>query len=142
MRAGRKVFVSWLLASSGLFRASVYLVERRGRGRGGGRAARGELAARGVYVPAARAAYEGAHALRFEHGLERGDALLGRRLVGQLVRGVVRDEVDLRAQGVTVEQSRECARVLVGVVDAVEHHVLEREKLARLQRLLELLARG
>src|SRR5919199_5734250 len=103
-------------------------------------AARGELAAGGVDVAPARAADEGADALRFEHRLERLHALFGRRAVWQLVRGVVRDEVDFGAQRVAVEEPRETARVLVRVVHPVEHDVLEREALAGLERLLELLA--
>src|ERR1043166_3144398 len=103
-------------------------------------AARGELAAGGVDVAPARAADERAHALRFEHGLKRRDALVRRGAVGQLVRWVVRDEVDLGPQGVAVEESREPPRVLVRVVGAGAHDVLEGEALAGFQRFLELLA--
>src|SRR5438045_7652593 len=96
-------------------------------------AARGELAAGGVDVAPARAAHEGADALGFEHGLEGRDAFLRRGAVGQLVRRVVRDEVDFGAQAMAVEKTREAARVFVRVVDTVEHDVLEGEALAGLQ---------
>src|SRR5688500_9472961 len=78
---------------------------KRGR-RGVAHAARGELAAGGVDVATAGPAHEGVDALRFEYPLERLDALGRRRPVGQLVRRVVRDEVDLGAELVAVEEVR------------------------------------
>src|ERR1700753_1595960 len=93
-------------------------------------APRGELSAGGVDVATARAAHKGLDALRFEYRLERLYALFGRGPVRQLVRGVVRNQVHLRAEFVPVEKACQLPRVLVRVVYTVEHHVLEREALA------------
>src|SRR5687768_5478683 len=92
-------------------------------------ATRGELAAGGVDVLASWAADEGMDALRFEDGLERLDALGRRGPIRQVVRRVVRDKIDLGAKLMAVEEVRQLPRLLVRVVDAVEHDVLEGEAL-------------
>src|SRR2546429_2807033 len=101
------------------------------RGRGGvAHAARGQLSAGGVDVAPARASDEGVDAFGFEYPLERPHALFRRRAIGQLVRGVVRDEVYFGAELMSVEKACQPPRVLVRIINAVEQDVLEREALA------------
>ena len=52
----------------------------------------------------------------------------------------MRDQIYLGAQLITIQKISKLPRVLVGIVDAIKHHVFECKSLARFQRLLEVFA--
>src|SRR5437870_3944179 len=103
-------------------------------GTSGGRTRRRELPAGGLDVLPAALADGGADPVRAQDRLEAEDA--GARARGEAGAGerVERDQVHLDAQ--PVQQADEAAGVRVGVVLALEQHVLEGDALAARQRQL------
>src|SRR6267143_926432 len=101
-----------------------------------------QLTAGGKDIAPAGLAYECVNALGLEDGFEDLNPFRRGWMVGKRIRRIVRNQIHLRAQVVAIQQIRKLARLLIRIVDAVEHHVLESESLARLQRFLELLTSG
>ena len=109
------------------------------------RLARGELAAGGIDVAAAGEADRGRDAARLQRIAEGGDRLAGRAAVlRSRARRVVGDQVDLEylrvVRALAGQHPSQRERLLVAVVDAGEHHVLDEHPaaLARVERAARL----
>src|SRR5215468_9249523 len=95
---------------------------------------RRQLPARRRNVLPARPPDERRHVSLDQYFLKTQDAFHRRRAVRQFGRGVVRDQVYFGPNA--VEQFNKAPRVFVGIVDAVEHYVFERQPLAFAERVL------
>ena len=92
-----------------------------------------QLTARSEHVPSFAFSYEDVEAPRVQHLLKPHDDLILRApklAAGKFVEG---NEVDLAAQ--SLQQLREPLGILLGVVDTVEHDILEREAAMRGKRI-------
>src|SRR5262249_61022232 len=95
---------------------------------------RRHLPARRRNVLPARPPDEHGHVAFDQYFMKTQNAFHRRRAVRQFGRRVVRDQVHFGPNA--VEQFDKAPRVFVGIVDAVEHHVFERQPLAFAERVL------
>src|SRR5204862_8324897 len=91
------------------------------------------LSAGGHDVAAARNPDEGGDAPLYQHLLKLEHAGQGRRLIGQPLARIVGDQVDPGRNA--SEERGDPRRIRFGVVEAVEHDVLESESLPWPQRI-------
>ena len=100
---------------------------------------RGQLSTGRKNVTSARPANEGVDTFRFQDFTKRLDTLHWRGLVRQGLSRIVRNQINLGPQGMTIKQVRKLPRLGVRIIHATQHDIFESELLIRLERLFEFL---
>src|SRR5207253_3364947 len=92
-----------------------------------------QLSARRQNVAPPRTSDEGVNPTGFENLAKRFNTLCRRRMIRQRFGGIVRNQIYLCPQRMTVEQVRKLSRMLIRIIHTVEHHVFEGESFSRLE---------